>query len=479
MSYIVPQHIDRNKIFIVNRSEIEGRLEPEYYRPSLSSLENRIRLLASHKLRDYALSLAGGATPQKTEADKFYTNAESGIPFLRVQNLQTNGELVLDDCIYINKETHNGLLQRSQVEEGDLLIKITGVGRMAIASVAPKGFIGNTNQHIVVIKTGNSSKSKYLARFLNLDIIEKIASRHSTGGTRPALDYPSLKSLPIIEGVDFTPIDKAIEIKTDKECEANTLLYSIDSFLLQELGIALPKSENELKNRIFIVKRNFLEERIDPLYYYAEIDKFTHCTYSERLSNLVFSFENGFSVGRQNQVEEEKGILQIRPTNIDNNGRLKYDKNVYVSEVEDVPFIESGVVLFNNTNSQERVGKTAFFANADDRKVYISNHITAITVDRRKILPEYLCAILNMYQRHKVFYSICTNWNNQSGIGLDLLKSLHIPLFTNDRLESLRKQQQVVDKINNIYREAEECLLSANRIMAEAKARVESMIIGE
>lgn len=478
MSYQVPHHIDNNKIFLVNRSEIEGRLEPEFYRPPIASLEKRIRSMSSHKLRDYALSIAGGATPKKTEADKYYSNAENGIPFLRVQNLQTNGELSLEDCIYINEETHNGLLKRSQVSEGDLLVKITGVGRMAIASVAPKGFVGNTNQHMVVIKTGDASISKYLARFLNLDIIEIIASRHSTGGTRPALDYSSLKALPIIESIDFTPIDKAIEIIKGKEREVNTLLSSIDSSLLQELGIALPKRKNGLKDRIFIVKRHFLEERIDPLFYYAEIDKVTHCTYSERLSNLAFSFVNGFAVGRQNQVEEGNGVLQIRPTNIDNNGRLKYNKNVFVPEMDGIPFLESGVVLFNNTNSQEWVGKTTYFANENNRKVYISNHITAITVDRNKILPEYLCAILNMYQRHNVFYSICTNWNNQSGIGLDLLKSLHIPLFTDDRQESLRRQQQIVDKINNIYNEADECIMSANRIMSEAKAKVESMIIG-
>lgn len=29
MSYQVPQHIDKNKIFIVKRSEIEGRLDPK------------------------------------------------------------------------------------------------------------------------------------------------------------------------------------------------------------------------------------------------------------------------------------------------------------------------------------------------------------------------------------------------------------------------------------------------------------------
>ena len=478
MSYQVPQYVNKDKIFIVNRVELEGRLDPEFYKPSLASLENKIRSLASHKLIDYALSLAGGATPKKSEADKFYSDSESGIPFLRVQNLQTHGELALENCIYINEETHNGLLQRSQVDDGDLLVKITGVGRMAVASVAPKGFIGNTNQHMVVIKTGDVSISKYLARYLNLDIIESIASRHSTGGTRPALDYPSLKALPIIEGIDFTPIDKAVIIKKKKEREANALLKSIDSYLLQELGIVKQHGRSGLKDKILIVKRNSLEKRLDPLFYFAEINKFTRCTYNERLSSMAFSFTNGFAAGRQDQVEVENGILQIRPTNIDNNGRLKYDKNVYVPEFEDIPFAESGVVLFNNTNSQEWVGKSAYFANEEKMKVYTSNHITAIDVDRSKILPEYLCAILNMYQRHKVFYSICTNWNNQSGVGLDLLKSLHIPLLTDHRKESLRRQQEIVDRINSIYQEVDECISSADRIMAEAKAKVESMIIG-
>ena len=478
MSYQVSKHIDKDKIFIVKRSEIKGRLEPEFYQPSLVSLEKRICKLAVHRLKDYALYMAGGATPKKTEADKFYADSETGIPFLRVQNLQTNGELSLEDCVYINEETHSGLLERSQVAEGDLLVKITGVGRMAIASVAPKGFVGNTNQHLVVIKTGDSALSKYLARYLNLDFIEKIASRHSTGGTRPALDYPSLKNIPIIEGIDFSIIDHAIAIKKQKELDAQQMIDNIDSYLLDKLSISIKERKEELKSKMFFIRRNILEQRFDPLYYYADIKKYTHCTYSEKLSSLAFSFTNGFAVGRQDQVEEGEGILQIRPTNIDNNGQLKYDRNVYVPEMKDIPFVESGVVLFNNTNSQEWVGKTAYFANEENWKVYISNHITTIEVDRSKILPEYLCAILNMYQRHKIFYSICTNWNNQSGVGLDLLKSLYIPLFTSDRKESLRKQQEIVDKIKAIYQEADECIFSATQVMSEAKAKVESMIVG-
>ena len=67
MTYQVPQHISKDKIFIVKKSEIEGRLEPNFYKPSIATLERKIRSLSSKRLREYAQSLAGGATPSKRE----------------------------------------------------------------------------------------------------------------------------------------------------------------------------------------------------------------------------------------------------------------------------------------------------------------------------------------------------------------------------------------------------------------------------
>ena len=197
---------------------------------------------------------ASGATPPVTEEDKYYTDKENGIPFLRVQNLQPNGKLYLEDGKYINKTTHEKSLKRSQVSGGDLLVKITGVGRMAIASVAPDDFVGNTNQHMVVIKTSNKETSEYLANYLNLDIIEKLATRRSTGATRPALDYQALKSIPIIEGIDFTALKEVENQRKLKQNAAKALFASIDSYLLKELDIQLENYTNSLDNRIYNLK---------------------------------------------------------------------------------------------------------------------------------------------------------------------------------------------------------------------------------
>lgn len=475
MIYQVSQNISKDKIFIVNRSEIEGRLDPKM------ALYNRnVQNWAYPKVRLKDLLLS---KPQYGAAESGINRTDVKSPrYIRITDIDEYGLISHKDL----GATANTVENQYILHDNDLLIARSGatVGKAYIHKGCPYTcfFAGYLIRFVI-----NPMKAlpDYVFAFTQTTTYKEWVSAIQRPSGQPNINAEEYQSLEIplppsdIQDKVVLIIQTAYSKKQEKESEAQQLLESIDTFLLNDLSIALPKSNNELKGRIFIVKRISLEKRFDPLFYYTEIDKFTHCTYSERLSNLAFLFENGFAVGRQDQVEEGYGILQIRPTNIDNNGRLKYDKNVYVPEMEDMSFVESGAVLFNNTNSQEWVGKTTYFGNEDNRKVYISNHITAIYVDRSKILPEYLCAILNMYQRHKVFYSICTNWNNQSGVGLDLLKSLHIPLFTNDRKESLRRQQQIVDRINAIYQEADECVLSANRIMAKAKAEVESMIIGK
>lgn len=156
--------------FVVQSDEIEGRLDVFYYMPEFVELEKKIKKLSPKILGDYIINISGGATPEKDEPEKYYADSiDNGVPFLRVQNVTEEG-INLDDCKYINFDTHTGMLRRSQVKEGYMITKITGVGRMAVSSVAPKGFDGNVNQHLVAIKTDSHQTSKVLATFLNSDI---------------------------------------------------------------------------------------------------------------------------------------------------------------------------------------------------------------------------------------------------------------------------------------------------------------------
>ena len=210
-------------------------------------------------------------------------------------------------------------------------------------------------------------------------------------------------------------------------------------------------------NKVFIVNRSEIENRLDPLYYGSDFTKFFKHPYSVRLKDVCINFSSGFGAGKNEQTTKDNGYIQIRPTNINNDGFLKYEKNVYVPLHKGVPFVKKGTVLFNNTNSQEWVGKTALLQ--EDSKLYTSNHITSIIVNSSKVISEYLWIVLNIYQRNKVFYSICTNWNNQSGVGIDLLQSVKVPI------PPISSQQEIVDYYISAYNEKQEKELEAQQLL--------------
>ncbi|KAA6323274.1 hypothetical protein EZS27_027272 [termite gut metagenome] len=186
------------------------------------------------------------------------------------------------------------------------------------------------------------------------------------------------------------------------------------------------------------------DRRLDPIYFglafFNEHNKFPLMP----LKSFCIDFQSGFGAGKDDQAIEENGIIQIRPTNIDNEGMLKYDKNVFVPTSLNKTLLEIDDVLFNNTNSQELVGKTAILK--EEKKLFFSNHITRIKVNKAKAIPDYLWIILNIYQRKNVFYSICTNWNNQSGVGIELLRYLKVPL----------PPKEIQQKIVDLYQQAQQ-----------------------
>ena len=151
MRFSLSKAVNPSKVFLTRKAEMTGRWDPSYFRPELVALEISVRKVTPHRLRDFVQRMAGGATPSIKEAETHYTECTDGVPFIRVQNLSTTGRLNLEDCKRITRSTHEGLLARSKLSGGELLVKITGVGRMAVASVVPDGFEANINQHIVAI----------------------------------------------------------------------------------------------------------------------------------------------------------------------------------------------------------------------------------------------------------------------------------------------------------------------------------------
>src|SRR5574343_2115326 len=132
---------------------------------------------------------------------------------------------------------------------------------------------------------------------------------------------------------------------------------------------------------LFRLPLSQVEARLDPLYYSQTLKKLleqtTHTT--TKLGAQVDYMQTGFTAGKADQTLDD-GVIQIRPTNITNTGEWIFDRNVYVPkellDTQRTDRLQQGEVLFNNTNSQELVGKTVFFDLPGD--YFCSNHITRI-----------------------------------------------------------------------------------------------------
>lgn len=473
-------HIDSNKIFLVDRSELSGRLDPFYYQPEIAELEKKIKRISNKKLRDYIIRISSGATPSVKAEEKYYSDKENGIPFLRVQNLQTNSELSLDDVKYINKETHEGLLKRSQVEENDLLVKITGVGRMAIASVAPKGFIGNTNQHMVVIKTTSEDVSRYLASFLNLDISEKLASRRATGGTRPALDYPALKSIPIVEGVDFKILEEAEQQKKELDARAKKLLGSIDDYLLGELGIkykqykankygifSLNTENHELFS--FFTEKAQLKKRYDVQYYlpvYSKIaEELKKSKYDLiKIKDVAISIQSG----KAPKTFYEEGINYLKVRNI-KDCEIDWDTDKINENDLDLQYvINIGDILFV-TMGAGSLGKATIYE--DNILCQYDPKITRFKLDKAQINNYYFLYLVrsNIYQ--KLFEKEIRGSTGMTMLNPNDIANIFIPL------PPLKKQNEIANHIQSIRQKAKDLQTEGSKILEDAKHRIEQMIL--
>jgi type I restriction enzyme S subunit len=271
----------------------------------------------------------------------------------------------------------------------------------------------------------------------------------------------------------------AYETKRQKERQALTLLSTIDDVLLAELCVTRKSNTpNVIENRIFRTAFHKLTgQRFDPLYHLGDIFHFVREAKCDlvRLGDLASYFLTGFAAGRGDQSDEGGAVIQIRPTNISNDRELVFNRNVTIAAAElktrKLDVLKRGEVLFNNTNSQEQVGKTVYFDLHED--YFCSNHITRIASKGDQLNAQYLGYVLNLYQRKKVFFRLCTNWNNQSGVGVDMLEKIPIPL------PNPKHQALIVAKLENIRDKASKFRFQAIEELQQAKSEIEALILGK
>lgn len=169
-------------------SEIDPyRINPKQYDPVVLDLIDRarrsgVRLDALSQLFGLR-GIAGGATP------KGATYFDQGVLFARVQNVKPL-RLDMSDAVYIDGAADEELA-RSRCAADDIILSITGYPGTA-SLVTTEDLPANINQHSVRFDIREGVCAGYVCAALNSRFLKFQVDRLAIGGTRDALDYPSV-----------------------------------------------------------------------------------------------------------------------------------------------------------------------------------------------------------------------------------------------------------------------------------------------
>jgi type I restriction enzyme S subunit len=180
------------------------------------------------------------------------------------------------------------------------------------------------------------------------------------------------------------------------------------------------------------------------LYYPIDLSAPPTSWHYDRLGTYSDDIQAGFACGAHNRTAD--GIAHLRPMNISRDGHIELSDLRFVPIEYDERRLNEGDVLFNNTNSPDLVGKTAYVAR-NAAGLAFSNHMTRVRFSKA-VDPRFAAIQLHHLWSMKYFLHNCVKHVNQASISsTDLAKS--VPLAVPPLAEQLR----IVAKIEELFSE--------------------------
>ena len=446
MSYQVPQHISKDKIFIVDRSAIDNRIDAQYYSANLD-------LSGFVKLSSVATVKGGKRIP------KGYGYSEDATPYhyLRVADMDSDTLVDVNNLMNISNEVFD-ILERYEINEGELAISIAGtIGKTSILRNIPNGkrFILTENCAKILVKPNIELISEFLKICLELPIVKKQLELNYIQTTIPKLGLDKivgikLPPIPSIhkqqEIVDY--ISGAYAQKRGKETEAQQLLDSIDDYLLKELGITIPSVDDGLKNRIFLSSFSNIESnRLDPIYSLYLGKNASSTEYENTSLRSVAYIAKGNALSSSDVEDGNIPVIAGGQTSPYNHNQANYEGNVITVSASGA---YSGFVWYH------------------DYPIYATDCCVVFSKEESRFMTKYLYEVLKLQQ--KGIYRLQTGAAQPHVYAADL-QMLNIPVV------SIEKQQEIVNYIADIRTKAKALQAEGKAILEDAKLKVEQMII--
>lgn len=344
-------------------------------------------------------TISSGATPSRMKPDYYLSGT---IPWVKSGEL-ASGEVNYTEEFITHKAVNDARLKI--LPQGTPILAMYGAtaGTAAILNIE-----GTTNQAVAAIQPDiDILEPKYTFYFLKFKKSEFLRKR--LGGAQPNISQETIKSMRI-------PVPP----------------LSTQQQIVEKLD-AIRESQELNQKEIEKVEMLFLS--VVSKWFKSQSDWKV-----KKLEEITISIQNGYA---SRPISEKDGKAQIRPHNITREGLLTREGIKYVPFVRKNNYlVKKGDVIFNNTNSAELVGKTAYID--EDIEAVFSNHMTRIRADETKINPYFLATYLHTLYQSRYFQGLCTAWVNQAAINSTLLKGLKIPL------PPIEEQKKIVGRLSTL-----------------------------
>ena len=341
------------------------------------------------ELGEIANKVTKGTTP--TSIGGTYSN--SGVPFLRAQNINQE-QILLKDLLYIDERT-NEMLKRSQIADGDVLLTIAGtIGRTA---VVPKGSSQmNCNQAVAIIRPQKGIDPYYLSYWLTSDQAISQINGSKVTATISNLSLSQIKSLQI----PLPPLS-----------EQRRLAARLDKAdAVRQKSRALVEANAELGRSVF------LEVFGDPV----RNERGWEVVELGEISDI----SSGSTPSRSNPDYWENGTIpwvktgEVRGTEINETEEKITNKGLEESSCKLYPKGSIIIAMYGQGKTRGRVGKLGIEAT--------TNQACAVIMPKNKrVHPDFLFNFLD--QSYETLRNLGRG-GNQPNLNSKIIKEFQIPL---------------------------------------------------
>lgn len=469
--------VDKDKVFLVNLSEIEGNLNPAYYISRDAEYIKIINNLKTVFLSTFCTKIMSGPFGSTLKSEH-YGNGE--IPFIRIKNIK-NGKIDEEDLVYISEED-NDRIKNSELRSGDIVLsKIGTVGELAI--IPPHFDKCNISENNIGIKVKPDTNSFFLRIVMETGFLKAQMNKNLSGNVQKFLNVDTVKKLKIPDIVKekqsliVKRYQELFQSKQQKETKAKKLLNGIDDYLLGELGITLPEKDNSLSNRIFTTSISKVSgNRFDCDYYsvfYSQlenaIDKSKYKT--DKIDSVVTNIASGKTAASREYSDEPTGFPIIKVGSYTKE-YIDLSKTDYTKSANNLKAQKGDIFILSAAHQAEYVGKHIKYLDSEPEipTSYVGELI-CVRADKAKCNSMYLFSLLNI-ETFKTLINREKTGQTSHVYGKDI-KHIKIPVPPID------KQNEIAEHIKQIREQAKQLQNEAVAEHENAKQEVEQMILGK